>query len=215
MAELRQEARAVAEKVTDERTLATYFAAEGFVPFWLRGAGREASAEEIAAATRSAEQALDMARHLDDANLQSMALDGLAGTGQIQDDWRRAREYSRQRLTFQDRLNMVEKIDAHSMVSWSAALLGDLDEAERVSAEGLAQVQPGQVPAVTLHLVAWRTYTLTLLGRWDDAIAMAHRARQLLIESGQSSAGYALRGFMAAVDVARARHDQRLVELFG
>src|SRR5207253_5624082 len=116
MAELRQEARAVAEKVTDERTLATYFAAEGFVPFWLRGAGREASAEEIAAATRSAEQALEMARHLDDANLQSMALDALAGTGQIQDDWRRAREYSRQRLTFQDRLNMVEKIDAHSMV---------------------------------------------------------------------------------------------------
>ena len=215
MAELRQEARAVAEKVTDERTLATYFAAEGFVPFWLRGAGREASAEEIAAATRSAEQALDMARHLDDANLQSMALDALAGTGQIQDDWRRAREYSRQRLTFQDRLNMVEKIDAHSMVSWSAALLGDLDEAERVSAQGLAQVQPGQIPAWTLHLVAWRVYVLTLLGRWDEALTMADWAAQLWVDSGRSSAGYALRGFMAAIDIARARQDERLLDRYG
>ena len=215
MADLRGEARAVAEQVTDERTLATYFAAEGFFPFWLRGTGREASAEEIAAANRSAERALSMARHLDDANLQSMALDALAGTGQIQDDWRRAREYSRQRLSFQDRLNMVEKIDAHSMVSWSAALLGDLDEAERVSAQGLAQVQPGQIPAWTLHLVAWRIYVLTLLGRWDEALPMADWAAQLWIDSGRSSAGYALRGFMAAIDIARARQDERLLDRYG
>ena len=215
MAELRRDARAVAAQVTDERVLAAYHGAEGFFPFWTRAAGRLASPAEIAEADASAERALDIGRRLDDPNLQSMALDALAGTGQIQDDWRRSREYSWQRLAFQDRLELFEKVDAHSMVAWSSALLGDLDEAERVSAEGLAQVQPGQVPAVTLHLVAWRTYTLTLLGRWDDAIAMAHRARQLLIESGQSSAGYALRGFMAAVDVARARQDERLVELFG
>src|SRR6202035_85880 len=55
---------------------------------------------------------------------------------------------------------------------WNSALLGDLDEADRVSSQGLAQIQPGQVPAWTLHLVVWRTYTLTLLGRW------ARRARE-------------------------------------
>ena len=214
MTELRRDAESLAVRVTDERVLAAYFAAEGFVPFWLEGAGRLATDAEIAAAHTSAERALDIGRRLDDANLQSMALDALAGTGQTQDDWRRSREYSRQRLAFQDRLQLSEKVDAHSMVVWSSALLGDLDEAERVSAEGLAQVQPGQVTAVTLHLVAWRTYVLTLLGRWDDALAMAQRARQLLIESGQSSAGYALRGFMAAIDVARAREDERLVELY-
>ena len=215
MAELRQDARAVAAGVTDERVLAAYLAAEGFFPFWIRGANRLATDAEIAAGDASAERALSIARRLDDPNLQSMALDALAGTGQIQDDWRRSREYSRQRLAFQERLELFEKVDAHSMVVWSSALLGELDEAERVSAQGLAQVQPGQVPAVTLHLVAWRIYTLTLLGRWDDALAMAERARQLLIESGQSSAGYALRGFMAAVDVARARQDERLVEQYG
>src|SRR5437899_427001 len=209
------ETERIRRKAVDWLGLAAYHGAEGFFPFWIRAAGRLATPAEIAEADASAERALDIGRRLDDPNLQSMALDALAGTGQIQDDWRRSREYSRQRLAFQDRLELFEKVDAHSMVAWSSALLGDLDEAERVSAEGLAQVQPGQVPAVTLHLVAWRTYTLTLLGRWDDAIAMAHRARQLLIASGQSSAGYALRGFMAAVDVARARQDERLVELFG
>src|SRR6202521_6905 len=98
---------------------------------------------------------------------------------------------------------------------WSSALLGEREEAERVSAQGLAQVQPGQVPAVTLHLVSWRIYTLTLLGRWDDALTMADRARQLWIESGRPSSGYALRGFMSAIDIARARQDERVLEVHG
>ncbi|HVH66143.1 MAG TPA: adenylate/guanylate cyclase domain-containing protein [Candidatus Acidoferrum sp.] len=215
MNDLRQQARSVAAQVTDEHTLATYLAAEGFFPFWVRGAGRIATHEEIAAANVSAEKALEIARRLDDLNLQSMALDALSATAQIQDDWRRSREYARQRLLFQDRLNMAEKVDAHAMVAWSASLLGDLDEADRVSAQGLAQVQPGQVPAWTLHLVAWRMYTLTLLGRWDEALTMAEHGRQLWIESGRSSAGYSLRGFMAAVDIARARQDERLLDLYG
>jgi len=216
MAELRRDARAVAAQVTDERALAAYFAAEGFFPFWVQGSGGHVSEAEIAEADASAERALEIGRRLDDPNLQSAALDALAGTGGlIHDDWHRSREYSRQRLTFQDRLDMFEKVDAHSMVVWSSALLGDLDEAERVSAQGLAQVQPGQVPSVVLHLVVWRIYVLTLLGRWDESLAMAQRARQLLLESSQSAAGYALRGFMAALDIARARQDQGLLELYG
>ena len=52
-------------------------------------------------------------------------------------------------------------------------VLGDLAMADRVSAEGLAQIQPGQVPAATLHVIAWRTYVLTLLGRWDENLSYA------------------------------------------
>jgi hypothetical protein len=108
----------------------------------------------------------------------------------------------------------VEKVDAHSMVAWSSALLGDLDEADRVSAQGLAQVQPGQVPAWALHIVAWRIYALTLLGRWDDALQMGERARQLWLEARKPSAGYAVRGFIAAIDVAHSRQDDRLAESY-
>jgi hypothetical protein len=215
MADLRRDARTVAQAVTDERTIAFYRAADAFFPFWISGTDRQPTTEELADSNRSASQALDAAQRLDDPNLQSMALDALAGTGQIQDNWRKSRDYSRQRLAFADRLTLTEKIDALSMVTWSSVLLGDLDEAERVSAQGLIQVQPGQVPAWVLHLVSWRIYTLTLLGRWDEALTMAERARQLWIESGQPSSGYALRGFMSAIDIARARQDERLLEVYG
>ncbi|MDQ6691818.1 MAG: hypothetical protein M3Z13_03515, partial [Candidatus Dormibacteraeota bacterium] len=126
--------------------------------------------------------------------------------------WREGRDYATQRLGFQDRLVMVEKLDAHSMVAWSSALLGDLEEADRVSSKGMAQIQPGQVPSWALHLLAWRIYTLTLLGRWDEALAAGERARQLWLEAGRPSAGYSIRGFVSVIDVARAREDRETRE---
>jgi len=209
MDRLRAEAAALAARVVDERTLAAYLGAEGFYPFWLIG---QATASEIAVAESRATEALRIARTLDDPNLQSLALDALSSCAQNRRAWRECREYASQRLAFQDRLGMVEKIDAHSVVAWSSALLGNLDEADQVSAQGLSQVQPGQVPAWTLHLVAWRIYVLTLLGRWDDALIMGERARQLWLESGRSSAGYSLRGFVSVIDIARAREDRATLE---
>src|SRR3984893_11412480 len=215
MADLRRDARALAQAVTDERTIALYRAADAFFPFWVSGADHQPSSEDMTESNTSASQALEVARRLDDPDLQSMALDALAGTAQIQEDWRKSREYSRQRLAFANRLTLEEKIDALSMVTWISTVLGDLDEAERISAQALMQIQPGQIPAWVLHLVCWRIYALTLLGRWDDALTMADRARQLWIESGRTSAGYALRGFTSAIDIARARQDDRLVEVYG
>jgi class 3 adenylate cyclase len=214
MGEFRREAAVVAARVTDERILARYHAADAFYPFWMLGGTIPPTATDLVAAQASAEKALTIARRLDDPNLESMALDALTGTAQIGGDWRQGREFARRRLAFGDRLNIVEKIDAHSMVTWSSALLGDLEEADRVSADGLAQIQPGQVPAWTLHLVIWRIYILTLLGRWDEALIMGERARQLWLEARKPSAGYAVRGFMAAIDVAHARQDDRLAESY-
>jgi hypothetical protein len=98
------------------------------------------------------------------------------------------------------------------MVAWSAAVLGDLRDAERISADGLGRIQPGQVPSWTLHLVSWRIYVLTLLGRWDDALQLGERARQLWLEAGKPAAGYANRGFFSVIDIGRARQDHELVE---
>jgi class 3 adenylate cyclase len=214
MRQFRQEAAELAARVTDDRILARYLAADAFYPFWMLGGPTAPSADDLEAARVSADKAMAIARRLDDPNLESMALDALSGNAQMGGSWTQSREYARRRLTFQDRLNMIEKVDAHSMVTWGSALLGDLDEADRVSAQGLAQIQPGQVPAWTLHLVVWRTYVLTLLGRWDEALQMGERARQLWIESRKPSAGYATRGFMAAIDVAHARQDDRLADSY-
>jgi len=214
MREFRAEAAKLAERVTDERILARYLAADAFYPFWMLGGTSPPSDADLAAARASAERAMAIARRLDDPNLESMALDALSGNAQMAGSWKQSREYARRRITFQDRLNMVEKVDAHSMVTWSSALLGDFDEADRVSASGLAQIQPGQVPAWTLHLVVWRAYVLTLLGRWDEALLMGERTRQLWLEARKPSAGYAIRGFMAVIDVARARQDDHLAESY-
>jgi hypothetical protein len=214
MRAFRQDAAKLAALVTDDRLLARYMAADAFYPFWMVGGSIPPSADDLVAARASAEKALTIARRLDDPNLESMALDALSGTAQISGDWPASREYARQRLTFQDRLSMVEKVDAHSMVAWSAVLLGDLDEADRVSSQGLAQVQPGQVPAWTLHMVVWRIYALTLLGRWDEVLVMSERARLLWLEALKPASGYAVRGFMAAIDVAHARQDDRLAESY-
>jgi len=209
MDQLRSEAAALAARTQDQRTLARYLAAEGFYPFWLVG---RASDAEIGLAESRAKQALAMARALDDPNLQSLALDALSSCAQDRGAWRQSREYARERLDFQDRLGMIERIDAYCMVAWSSSLLGDLDEADRVSAHGLAQVQPGQVPSWTLHLAAWRVYALTLLGRWDEALSVGERARQLWLESGRPSAGYSIRGFVSVIDIARAREDRETQE---
>jgi tetratricopeptide (TPR) repeat protein len=109
---------------------------------------------------------------------------------------------------------MVEKVDAYGMVVWCATMLGDLARADQVSAEGLAEIQPGQVPSSALHVVAWRTYVLTLLGRWDEALSLADRAYQLSRDLGPPSTGYALHGFMVAIDIARAREDQQLFDRY-
>jgi class 3 adenylate cyclase len=211
---LLRQARALAEHVTDRYTLASYLAAEGFFPFWLRAGERSATAEERARAEAAATQALAIAREIDAPNLQSTALDALAGSIRGPDDFRHTLAYSEQRLEIQQRLTMVEKVDAYGMVVWSAALLGDLAKGDRVSAEGLAQIQPGQVPAAALHVVAWRAYILTLIGQWDEALAMADRAYELCRDLQSRSTAYALHGFMAAMDIARGRQDHVLFDRY-
>ncbi len=98
------------------------------------------------------------------------------------------------------------------MVTWQSSCLGALAAADAASAEGLAQIQPGQEPGWTLHLVSWRIYTLTLMGRWREVAPLGLRARQLWEEIGRETAGYAVRGFIAAAHVARSRGESALAE---
>src|SRR5712692_9072447 len=204
MKQLRADGAVLARTVTNRRTLARFFAADAFYPFWRFAV---ATPDEIAAGEESGRRALELAEAIGDWNLQSVALDALAGCAMVLQDWAAARKLALRRLAFADRLNLLETVDAYSVITWASAVLGDLGEADRVSAAALAHLQPGQVPAWALHVVAWRIYTLNLLGRWDDAVAMGHRAEELWIETGRSATGYAQRGFIAALDIARARED--------
>lgn len=206
---LRGEGRSLLDSVTDDRARGTFLIAEAFFPFW---DDRYATGEGLAAASASGEAGLELAKRLDDANLRSAALDALAGISESIGDWPTALDFSRSRLALADRLNLVERTDAHSMVVWGSCIVGELDAADAMSAAGLALAQPGQVPSWRLHLVAWRTYALLLLGRWDEAFEAAEDGRRTWHEGSLGSAGYALRGFLAGFEIARARRDPGGIE---
>src|SRR3982074_721486 len=88
-------------------------------------------------------------------------------------------------------------------------LIGDLPAAEKDSADMVARLLPGQAPYPALHLYAWRTLTLLQLGRWDEGISMFWRCIETWNDAGRHAAGYSLRGFVAGLDIARARGDGR------
>jgi class 3 adenylate cyclase/tetratricopeptide (TPR) repeat protein len=209
---LRSRGAALLAIATEPRAKARYHTGEGFHAFWV-GIERTATQEEKDASERHAAQGLELAREIGDIAMQSAALDALSAAAMGRSDWNESRETSRSRLSLAaGALDLGEKIDAYSVIAWSSVALGDLDEAIRVSREGMSLVQPGQVPAWALHLVAWRTYALALRGDWDDALASAERARQLWIETGEIAAGYANRGFLTARHVALTRRDDAAVE---
>ncbi|MDQ3096581.1 MAG: hypothetical protein M3Q61_00230, partial [Chloroflexota bacterium] len=193
---------------TDDAAKARFLIARGFLSFWLSGAPEPPADLRVDDSRDSARRGLAIAERLEDASLQSAALDALGSQAQEDGDYEEARRINRSRLALGDRIGMVERVDAHSMVAWNAVLMGDLDEALATSRAALVAVQPGQVPAWVLHLVAWRLYALTLRGDWDDVLALADRALHLWDEGGRHAAGYAMRGFLAARDVAVARGDE-------
>ena len=208
---LRARGAALLDHATQPLAIARFHMAEGFHAFWVAG-DRVPTDAEVAESEGHATEALAIARSLGDIALQSAALDGVSAGAMQRGDWAACRETARSRIALGERLDLAEKMDTYSVIAWASVALGDLDEAVRISREGLGLIQPGQVPAWALHLVAWRLYAFALRGDWDEVPALAERARELWIESGKISAGYALRGLIAARDVAMARQNDPLSE---
>jgi class 3 adenylate cyclase len=204
---LRANGLVLLRRARDERAIAGFLIADGFYPFW-RGA--ESTAADIIEAETSGRRGLAIAERLDDPRLRSAALDALTCCAQARGAWAEARQLASERLAFEDRLDLHERLDAYTMVAWASALLGDLAETDRATAAALGLFQSGQVHWWGLHSAGWRAYALTLLGRWDEALAVAEHARKVWAEGGLIPAAYCVHGFIAALDVARARHDRQL-----
>ena len=210
MNELRAKGRRLLAETDDARASARFLAADAFYPFWLQ-MFREVGDDVVTESRLSAEHAIEIATELDDPELMSTALDALGGLATSRNDWQGALETARKRLAFEDRLGLYERLDAHTMVAWMSVLKGDLATAASDSADMVARLLPGQAPYPALHLFAWRTLTLTLLGRWDEAVATFWRSLEAWNDAGRHAAGYAMRGFIAGLDLGRARGDARLV----
>jgi class 3 adenylate cyclase/tetratricopeptide (TPR) repeat protein len=209
MDDMRSRGRRLLERARDPRSIGRFLTADAFYPFWLQVL-REPSPEIVTEAEVSARRAAEIAAELDDPELASAALDALGGCATSNNDWAAALQTARERLKFEARLGLYERLDAHSMVAWMSFLMGDLGTAERDSTEMVTRLLPGQAPYPALHLFAWRTLTLMMLGRWDEAGTMFWRALEAWNDAGRHAAGYGLRGFLCAVDMGRARHDARM-----
>jgi hypothetical protein len=209
MEDLRARGRGLLEQATDPYAIGRFLAADAFFPFWIQQL-HEVSEEELALAEQSANRALEIAAEVGDAELHSMTLDAIGGFSTAVNDWTRARDTARERITFEDKLDLYERLDAHSMVAWMSYLMGDLETAERDSAQMVARLMPGQAPYPALHLFAWRAVVLNALGRWDEAVTMFWRAFEAWHDAGSHAAGYALRGFLVGFDIGSARGDMRL-----
>ncbi len=205
---LRREGRRLLETTNDQSARALFLAADAFYPFWVRASRRYRSVAEADAARASASEALELARGLGDANMESVALDALGALAVDEGDWQTTVALGRERIAMGSRLVLFERIDAYSVVAWAGALSGDLKMAEDVTNEGLAVIQPGQAPDWTLHLLAWRAVALMLFGKWDATLASTDQAVRVWSEAGRPAAGYAMRGFIAGLVVARARRDE-------
>jgi class 3 adenylate cyclase len=209
---LRRRGRQLLDESTDKHARARFLTADAFLPFWSGGLGNRPVPEEMfSEAEASANEALALARELDDPNLQSAALDALGSVAQGRTQWAKSVQLGLERIAMGNRLALFERIDAHAVSTWSAVAMGDLSTADEISAAGLAVIQPRQAPDWTLHLVAWRLMTLWLIGKWDEADQLTDRAYGLWIESGRPAAGYSLRGFMTGSAVAHARRDEARV----
>jgi class 3 adenylate cyclase/tetratricopeptide (TPR) repeat protein len=210
MNELRAQGREMLDLAQHARSIGRFLASDAFYPFWIQNI-RDPTPEEIAEARASANRAIQIATELDDPELASSALDALGGTSTTVYDWPMALDTARRRLKFEARLGFYERLDAHSTVAWMSYLMGDLATADRDSGEMVARLLAGQAPYPALHLYAWRTLTLMTLGRWDEAVATFYRALESWHDAGSHAAGYGLRGFVAGLDIGRARNDARLI----
>jgi class 3 adenylate cyclase len=209
MDDLRARGRRLLERTEDPRAIGRFLAADAFYPFWLQ-VHRELPPELVAEAEGNARRAAKIATQLDDPDLLSAALDALGGCATTAYDYAGGLDSARRRIAFEDRLGFYERLDAHSMFSWMSFIMGDLVAAEKDSAAMVARLLPGQAPYPALHLLAWRTLTLMILGRWDESVTMFWRAQEAWNDAGRHAAGYGLRGFVAGLDIARARGDTRI-----
>ena len=205
---LRDEGRALLDHATGERAIARFLAADAFYPFWRRRtAGVVPPPEEVDHAEAEARRALEIAERYGDLDLVSMALDGVGTALMLRGRFREARDLALRRLAMGEKISVIERLDAYGLAVWLSYWMGDLAEADRVSAEGLPLASAERAPAWGLNLISWRALALMRRGRWDEVLALGDRSCDLWQGAGRPAHTYALTGMIAALAVARARND--------
>jgi len=203
---MRADGRALAGEVSDARTLAKFFAADAFHPWHVGREGGEVTSELVSHAEASGRRAAKLAESVEDWNTWSAALDGIASCLIERHDWAAAREFEQLRVNRQNNLSVLERMDAYHMVSEISVFMGDLDQADRSVHESTAILDYTQNPSVILGLLGDRMHVLLLMGSWDEVLVHGDHVLRVWTESHEAI-GPARKGFIAGLDVSRARRD--------
>jgi class 3 adenylate cyclase len=166
-----------------------------------------ASEEELATGARWAAEALALARKLDQPELISSALDASSVAALGDDRMSDVLGYVRQRYEIADRVSAGERTDSMIVGAWAESIRGNLDVAQRAADQARAGLGEGQASAWVLGATSWRIFALHALGRWDEANLEGARAERAWEESELQAPGFAMNGFLALFDIARARAD--------
>ncbi|HEY8870236.1 MAG TPA: adenylate/guanylate cyclase domain-containing protein [Candidatus Limnocylindrales bacterium] len=192
----------------DPRQQARFRIGHSFRATMTFGAGNP---DAVAAAAVTARKALDLARSIDDADLQSMAYDAIGSAAMASDDYRQSLDVALERLRLEERLSVSEGADARIVAAWSRAARGEFRESLAISAGLAGTLGPGQGLTFQLGAIAWEIAALHVLGRWNEAIARVRRMEEIWNETERTAAGYSLNGWLAALEIARARRDEELI----
>jgi len=204
------EGRMLMSQTTDERARATFLVGEAF-RVWT--AHEPISGDQLKAARGAAEEAIAIARRLDDPILLSEALDGIGSLDLAVDDYRSSLAGIEERLALGDRLDFAERLDAATMRVWHRSILGDVRQAADYAREVASGILPGEAQGFALSIGAWLVADLLTLGRWDEAVAAFGRVFSVWVEMGRPPAGYAIHGFVPAHMIGRARQDVRVTDM--
>ena len=207
--QLFDEARALLPVANDPRQQARFEIATAFLPHLHHGETTDADME---AARAAGNRAVAYARQVGDANLISEALDSLGSAELELDNYETVVGIARQRLDLEDRLNIAERMDARIVLAWSQATLGLIDESLASARSVTTLLGPAQGLTFQLGALAWQVSALHVLGRWDEGITVVRRLQEAWAGTDRTAAGYALQGWLAGLEIARARRDGALLD---
>jgi len=118
---------------------------------------------------------------------------------------------ARERESIEHRLSLAERVDLHNMLAWHSAALGDLETVVGSVEKILGDIAPNQALNLALSLSGWLVWGLAMTGRWDEVAPAVAKASRRWEDAGRPSSGFALHGFLAALEVGWARGDDALI----
>ena len=159
---------------------------------------------------RAAQEALEIAERVGEADLISLVLDAVAGCHMFDGRYGDALRAHERRYRLLDRVqNPAEASDTYGMMAWVYTVIGRFTDAIRYATTGVdfaLDVNPGG----RLHNLAWRAQARFMLGDWDGALEDQEQVEAINagLPGNVPAIPYSLRAYALAMLIHELRGDE-------